>query len=281
MYIYNYKTIGYRISNNLKQLNKEIMSNDNKTIHDFQFELICDYFSRIDRQGPGSLEVTKKALSFITGLSEESRIADIGCGTGKQTIYLAQSVEGNITASDLFPGFIDLLQNNIKKLGLQNRIRAIVADMNELPFSDEQFDLIWSEGAIYNIGFENGIKQWKKYLKPGGYIAVSEASWLTTCRPKEIEDYWMASYPEIDVISAKIAQMEQAGYKCIASFIEPEECWTKEYFALQSEIEEAFLSDHSNNQAAFDFVASEQNERLLYEKYKDYYGYVFYIGKKL
>lgn len=257
------------------------MSKDNKTIHDFQFELICDYFSRIDRQGPGSLEVTKKALSFITGLSEESQIADIGCGTGKQTLYLAESIEGHITASDIFPGFIDRLQKNILKVGLQNRISAIVADMKELPFSDEQFDLIWSEGAIYNIGFENGIKQWKKYLKPGGYITVSEASWLTTSRPKEIENYWMASYPEIDVISAKIAQMEQAGYKCIACFIEPEECWTKEYFALQSEIVEAFLRDHANNQAAHDFVANEQYERLLYEKYKNYYGYVFYIGKKL
>ena len=62
------------------------MNNDNKSIHDFDFDLICEYFSSIERQGPGSPEVTIKALSFIEDLNENSRIADLGCGTGTQTM---------------------------------------------------------------------------------------------------------------------------------------------------------------------------------------------------
>ena len=52
------------------------MSNENKTIHDFEFNLICDFFSNMERQGPGSPEVTLKALSFVDGLTDESLIAD-------------------------------------------------------------------------------------------------------------------------------------------------------------------------------------------------------------
>ena len=47
--------------------------------------------------------------------------------------------------------------------------------MDNLPFQNEELDLIWSEGAIYNIGFERGMNEWNKYLKKGGFIAVSEA----------------------------------------------------------------------------------------------------------
>ena len=62
------------------------MNNENKTIHDFDFNLICEFFSSMERQGPGSPDVTLKALDFVDNLTEESSIADIGCGTGGQTM---------------------------------------------------------------------------------------------------------------------------------------------------------------------------------------------------
>ena len=83
------------------------MSNENKTIHDFEFNLICDFFSNMERQGPGSPEVTLKALSFVDGLTDESLIADIGCGSGGQTMVLAQHTAGRLTGVDLFPLFIE------------------------------------------------------------------------------------------------------------------------------------------------------------------------------
>ena len=73
------------------------MSNENKTIHDFELKLICDFFSNMERQGPGSPEVTLKALSFIDGLTDKSLIADIGCGTGGQTMVLARQLQDHRT----------------------------------------------------------------------------------------------------------------------------------------------------------------------------------------
>ncbi|MCF8230341.1 MAG: class I SAM-dependent methyltransferase [Bacteroidales bacterium] len=256
------------------------MSKENKSIHEFDFKLICEYFSYLERQGPGSPEATLKALSFIEGLTDESKTADLGCGTGGQTMVLAEHIPGKITGIDLFPEFIDLFNANAKKKNFQDRVKGVVGSMEELPFQKETLDLIWAEGAIYNMGFERGLNEWREFLKTGGYLAVSEASWFTTKRPSEIETFWKDSYAEIDNISNKLAQMEKSGYIPVAAFILPENCWTEHFYVPQVKAREDFLKKHAGNKTAEDFIANEKHEAQLYEKYKDYYGYVFYIGKK-
>lgn len=258
------------------------MSYENKTIHEFDFSLICEYFSNVQRQGPGSPEVTVKALGFIDNLTPQSRIADLGCGTGGQTMTLAQNAPGQITGLDLFPDFINIFNRNARVLGLSDRVKGIVASMIEpLPFEKASLDLIWSEGAIYNIGFERGLNEWKQYLKPNGYIAVSEASWFTEERPVEIYDFWMAHYPEIDTIPNKVAQMQKAGYIPVAIFNLPATCWTDHYFAPCCKIQEAFLKKHEGSKMVEEFIAGQRHEMELYCKYKEFYGYTFYIGKKI
>jgi Methylase of polypeptide chain release factors len=134
----------------------------------------------------GSNKATLKALGFIENLDEKSMIADLGSGTGAQTMVLAENTTGTITAIDLFPKFIDILNSNANRNSMQNRVNGIVGSMDNLPFQHEELDLIWSEGAIYNIGFKKGIDYWRQFLKKGGYLAVSEACWLTQDRPGEI-----------------------------------------------------------------------------------------------
>ena len=258
-----------------------IMNNENKTIHEFEFNFICDFFSNLDRQGPGSPEVTVKALSFIDNLTDKSLIADVGCGTGGQTMILAQHTPGNITGLDLFQGFIDLFNRNAGKLNLQDRVRGIVGSMDNLPFEKESLDLIWSEGAIYNIGFERGLNEWRKFLKPGGYIAVSESSWFTEERPAEIHDFWMSIYAEIDTIPNQVAKIQKAGYIPVATFILPENCWTEHYHAPQAKVQKDFLNKYAGNKTAEEFIAFQRYETQLYRKYKDFYGYVFFIAKKI
>lgn len=195
-------------------------------------------------------------------------------------MVLAQHAPGNITGVDLFPVFIDLFNQNAKKMNLQDKVKGIVGSMDNLAFGDEELDLIWSEGAIYNIGFERGLNEWRKFLKTRGYIAVSEVSWFTKERPAEIDEFWMDAYPEIDTIPNKVAQLQNAGYIPIANFILPENCWTEHFYAPQVRAQEDFLEKNADNKSAVDFIANQRHETQLYNKYKEYYGYVFYIGKK-
>lgn len=257
------------------------MSNENESIHEFDFDLICEYFSGVERQGPGSQEMTIKALSFVDNLSDDSKIADLGCGTGGQTMTLAQHAPGTITGLDLFPKFIDLFNANAQVLNLEKRVQGIVGSMDNLPFQEEELDLIWSEGAIYNIGFERGLTEWRKYLKKGGYVAVTEACWLTENRPQEIHDYWMNAYQEIDTIPNKVAQLQKAGYVPVATFIIPENCWTENFFIPQIPVQDDFEKRYAGNEAAQNLISLLREEAKIYERFKEYYGYVFFIGKKL
>lgn len=257
------------------------MSNEYKTVYDFDFNFICEYFASVERQGPGSPETTIKALSFIDNLTEDSRIADLGCGTGGQTMVLAQHAPGQITGLDLFPDFIRIFNQNAEQLGVQNKAKGIVGSMDKLPFEKASLDLIWSEGAIYNIGFERGLTLWHNYLKQGGYVAVSEATWFTDERPNEITDFWMENYPEIDTIPNKVAQLQKAGYIPVATFIIPENCWTEHFYAPSAKAQEFFLEKYAGNKTAEELISSQRHEESLYHKYKAFYGYVFYIGKKL
>lgn len=257
------------------------MSNENKTIHEFDFNLICEFFSHMERQGPGSPAVTQKALSFIDNLADASRIADLGCGTGGQTMVLAQHAPGQITGLDLFPGFIDIFNRNARQLGLQERVKGLVGSMDSLPFDEEELDLIWSEGAIYNIGFERGLNEWRKYLKEGGYIAVTEASWFTDERPVEIHRFWTDAYPEIDTIPNQVAKVYQAGYLPVSTFILPSTCWTEHYFALKAKALEIFRATYAGNESAEEFMALQGYEEDLYRRYKEFYGYTFFIAKKV
>ena len=100
-------------------------------------------------------------------------------------------------------------------------------------------------------------------------------------RPAEIHDYWMEMYPGIDTIPGTVAQVQRAGYLPVATFVLPENCWTEHYYAPLAKARELFLRKYAGNATAEELVAFQRQEEALYDKYKAFYGYVFYIAKKM
>ncbi len=248
------------------------MSAEKPTIHEFDISLIWEYFINFERQGPGSPEATLKALSFTGSLSSKSKIADLGCGTGGQTMILAQNTEASITALDLFPGAIDKLNKTAGKLGMQNRIKGMVGSMDNLSFQQGEFDLIWSEGAIDSVGFEKCLKHWKSFLKSGGYLAVSNLTWFTDERPAELEKYFLNAVPDMGTMGQNISIIQKAGYIPVAAFALSENCWTDNYLAPQEAVSEMFLKKYTGNKTVAAFISNIRYEAELYSKYRQYYG---------
>jgi SAM-dependent methyltransferase len=247
-----------------------------------ELELIIDLHKNSERQGPGSEKDTLRALDLLQLPTDQNlKVADLGCGSGGQTLPLAQNLSAQITAVDLFPEFLNELKEKSQNLGLSEKIIKLEKSIDDLPFKKEVFDLIWSEGAIYNIGFENGLKKWKDYLKVDGYLAVSEITWITPSRPKEIEDFWNAEYPEIATASHKIKQLEDNGFVLAGYFYLSEDSWLETYYKPLQERFEAFLQRHNNSELARKVVADNQAEIDLYQKFKAYYSYGFYMAKKV
>ena len=244
-------------------------------------DLLIETHIGLERQGPGSPEMVIKALSFIDDLNKISKVVDFACGTGGQTMVLAQNISGKITGVDICPNFIDVLIDNAKKLNLQDRVNGIVGSMDSISLPKEEFDLIWSEGAIDSIGFEKGITYWNSFLKKNGYIAVTCPTWLTIERPAELEKFWSNVGCELDSVGNNISIMEKSGYSFIAVFKLPEECWTDNYLLPREAANKALLDKYPGNETVEAFIKDSKYEFELFSKYKQHYGYVFYIGRKI
>lgn len=245
-------------------------------------QLLIDFHKDAERQGPGSHEDTLRALSF-TELDNRKhlKVLDIGCGSGAQTLSLAQNLNAEITAVDLFPEFLNKLNIRAQKLGVQERIITLQKSMDDLSFENGEFDLIWSEGAIYIIGFQEGIRRWKDYLKVGGYIAVSEITWTTNSRPAEIEEHWKKEYPQVDTASNKMKVLEENGFSPVGYFYLPESSWINNYYKPIEDRFDKFLTRHKNNELAQGIVETEKDEIRKYRAYKDNLSYGFYIARKV
>lgn len=250
-------------------------------MNDLQLKLLIDLHRRHDRQGPGGVAETKQAMT-LAGLdhSRNLKVADIGCGTGASTIQLAKELDTDMTAVDFLPEFLEELKYRAEASGVADKITTLNCSMEALPFAEESFDVIWSEGAIYNIGFESGVSAWRRFLKPGGKLIVSEITWLTAQRPAELQSHWDAEYPEIDTASAKIEILERYGYLLKGYFYLPSSCWIDNYYQpIQNEFN-TFLARHDANAQAKEIIEGEKAEIALYEKYRNYYSYGFYIAEK-
>ena len=246
------------------------------------FELLIDLHKTAERQGPGGEAETNKAIKLaMLDKSRHLKIADIGCGTGASTLTLARELDAHITAVDLFDEFLDILKSNARQKELTDKISPLACTMDSLPFTENEYDVIWSEGAIYNMGFENGVRYWKRFLKPGGMLVVSEITWLTSTRPPELQSHWESEYPEIDTASSKIKILERHGYSPMAYFSLPKHCWLENYYRPMENRFTDFLQRNGNSEQAHAIVNAEKNEIALYEKYHTYYSYGFYIAKKL
>lgn len=244
--------------------------------------LLIRFHNRHLRQGPGSDELTRKALELTRLKGKENiQIADLGCGSGSSSLILAQELQGKLTAVDLFDDFLLSLKERSKKIVANCDIQTSCRSMDDLNFEKESLDLIWSEGAIYNIGFKKGLRYWKDFLKAGGFIAVSEISWLSKKRPDKINDYWNSNYSEIDLVSSKIKVLEELGYRPIGHFIIPPEVWLEEYYKPIERDFQAFLESETDKSAAEELISGEQKEIQLYKQFKDFYSYGFYIAQKI
>lgn len=237
------------------------MQDNDNSIHQFDFSLICEYFSSLHRQGPGSEAATRRALSFLPPLGEDATVADVGCGTGAATMVLAAHTEAQIIAVDLFGDFLRRLRSTAAEQGVAERITTAEADMAAMPITPDSVDVLWAEGSIYNVGFDRGINLWRPLLKSGGYLVVSEATWFTPERPMEIENFWLEAYPEIDLISAKVAQLERAGYRVVATFALGENEWQREFYEPAIEAQHCYLARHGDNPTAVALVGTSAGKR--------------------
>jgi len=247
----------------------------------FKLEIFFEIHKNLPREAPGDNESTRKAFILLGDLPSNPIILDIRCGPRMQTIQLAKLIDGKIYAVDTHQPFLDELNKRAQNAGVRDKIETINKSMFKMDFEEGQFDVIWSEGAVYIYGFEKALKDWYIFLKKNGYIVVSEASWLKKNPPAEIRDFWNDAYPDIKLIEENKDRIKKNGYSLISYFILPENSWWENYYIpLEIRINE-LKEKYQRNEEVEKQLDEELLEIEMFRKYSNYYGYVFYIMQKI
>jgi ubiquinone/menaquinone biosynthesis C-methylase UbiE len=239
-----------------------------------------EVFENIPRQGPGSVKETHKAYSYLTNLPATPKILDVGCGKGIQTVELARLSKGQIVALDNHPALLKGLEQNLKTAGIKDNCILIKGDMFDMPFSEKEFDVIWSEGAIFIMGVEEGISRWKKFIKTNGYLVFTECCWIKDNPPSELIAFWNEEYPGMNTIDKNISIAEQNGFTAVHHFTLPVYTWKAEFYDfIEKKVEELNVK-YDGNSEAMETFGHILNEVKVFDKYNEYFGYEFFVLRK-
>jgi SAM-dependent methyltransferase len=232
-------------------------------------KLLFELFENTPRQGPGSVETTRRALRLLPDSLRIERVLDLGCGTGGATIVLAEDTGAHVTAVDIHPPFLATLRSRAEERGLAARITTVAADMANTASLGAGFDLIWAEGSAYSIGFENALRWWRPLLRPGGCLVVTELVWFVAEPAERARAFFAGEYPDMRDEATRIDQARSACYELLASFRLPADDWHAYYAGL-----EAPLRDAISRRGDLGIYATTRLEQAIYDACGDDYGYL-------
>lgn len=191
-----------------------------------------DMFGALPRQTPGSDASTRAALALIADDLPRGRtlaVADMGCGTGRPSLMLAETLDCRITAIDIRPAALRRLAAAATRRGLDDRLFPVCADMAAPPLAPGSLDLIWCEGAIFVPGAERACSQWARLLRPGGWLVFSDMVWADAP-----DDAVVRTFAELGVHLPRRDQLARAvtaaGLSRRPGFTLPEADWWDEYY---------------------------------------------------
>jgi SAM-dependent methyltransferase len=116
--------------------------------------------SGIDAREPAMVEI--RALS-------PQRVLEVGCGWGELAEWIARDTGAEVVAVDLSSRMVELAR--------ERGVDARVADVQQLPFADGEFDLVVAAWMLYHVpDLDRGLRELARVLRPGGgLVAVTNS----------------------------------------------------------------------------------------------------------
>ena len=225
------------------------------------------------------IRFTRRAFQLLPGMRRPI-ILDVGCGKGDPTLELVRLTDGMAIGIDIDQSSLMELAKRAERQGATDRIRVLRCSIHDMAVADESFEVIWAEGSIHIVGFEQGMDAWRRLLKPGGFLAVHEMAWLQPGPPEEIGSRWRAVYPGIRTAPEYLAAIPEHGYDLVDSFTLPDSFWWHHYYLpLQTRIGD-LRRKYGEDQELLGQLEREQRDIELYKKYPGWYGSAFFVMQK-
>lgn len=243
------------------------------------FQFFLQFHQGVPRKGPGTDAATTEAFRRVEPLLPPSpSILDVGCGGGAQTLVLAAQTPGTVLAVDSYPPFVEELRARVAASGLSDRVTARVGDMKALGLPPASFDLVWCEGAIFVLGFEQGLRTLRPLLRGHGVVVLSEAAWLRPVDevPADVRAFWVEAYPAITDVQGNLALARRAGFDPLAHFTLPAEGWAAYVDPLERRVDEV-LAAHPGDPDAEAAARRERREIAMFREHLRWFGYEFFL----
>lgn len=244
------------------------------------WNLFFEVYEHLPRQGPGNRASTAKALAMCRELPASPSILDLGCGVGAQTLDLATLTSGVLSALDLHEPFIRRLQAEADRRGVSHRVNAQVGDMAHPAYPAESFDLIWSEGALYNIGIHQALRVCHDLLRPGGYLAFTDAVWRKEQPPPEVKSGFDLDYPTMGWVNDVLDAIADGGFALEGHFTVPDEAWWTDFYTpMENRIAE-LQEQYAHDDEATAILNQLAEEPRMHRRYAEYYAYEFFVARR-
>ena len=245
------------------------------TQQDAQVAALIELHRGLERQGPGDAAFSRQILAGLPRLPPNPAVADLGCGAGAGALLLAEWFGVPVRAVDLSREFLDELEAHAQRRGLAHLVEPVEADIGRLDWPAGTIDLLWSEGAAYNLGFATALRRWRPLLAPGGVAVISELSWFSEDGPAPARAYWEHAYPDIGSEAENSAHAGAEGFDLLGVHRLPAAAWWNNYYGpLQARIEALRGQADAAMQAV---IRETEAEMALFRAYSDFYGYAFYL----
>jgi len=241
------------------------------------WEIFFEVYVPLPRQGPGNRACAEEALGLCRDLPPSPAVLDLGCGVGGQTLHLAALTSGSIVAIDSHAPNIERLQATVVERGLAKRVRPVVGDMANPYVPPESFDLIWSEGALYNIGIENALRVCHGLLRPGGHLAFTDAVWRKESPPPEVKASFDLDYPIMGKVPDVLAAIDRTGFLLVDHFTLPDEAWRDDFYTPMERRIEVLRGKYAGDVEALGVLDQLAQEPEMHRRHSDYYAYEFFV----
>ncbi len=142
------------------------------------FDTISKEYDDLNRVISFGIDVKwrKKVVKLVAKTQPES-ILDIATGTGDLAISLTATNAKEIIGLDISDGMLEVGREKIAQKQLDNTIRMVIGDSENLPYEDNSFDAITVAFGVRNFEhLEKGLSEILRVLKPGGLFVILETS---------------------------------------------------------------------------------------------------------
>jgi SAM-dependent methyltransferase len=243
-------------------------------------QIFLELYEGLPRQGPGNRGCAARALALCRDLPQTPAVLDLGCGVGGQTLHLAELTNGSIVAIDRHAPSIERLRATVAQQGLAGRVRPLIGDMAHPGLPPESFDLIWSEGALYNIGIENALRICHGLLRPGGFLAFTDAVWCNGSPPPEVKAGIDLDYPTMGRVPDVLAAIARTGFALVDHFTLPDEAWWDDFYTPMERRIEELRGNYASDAEALGVLDQLAQEPALHRRHADYYAYEFFVVRR-